>query len=206
METAKAPTFGRRGALAKPRLPVTPAPAKAGQAWVDGVPPDLADIARNLKAEVARERGGIEDARDGVVPWSMRAAFLAGLFASLLQAGIVVASARGIVEIIPGFKFDIGEGSAITPLIIVSGVMSGARVAAGAVMLSHFLLRTLGRTGVIDYALGGAAAGAANALIVTLLFGASHGFMAETLTGLAAGSLFRLFAGRLTSAKSGIGQ
>ena len=206
MTQSKAVTFGRKASAGAPRAAAPHRPAQAAQGTQSAqgaqgaqatqtLDPKLAAFASELRAETRRDQTEDIAPGEGEVPWSMRAAILAGLFASLLQAGMVVASAQGVVEIIPGLKVDVGQGSLLTPLIILTGLWGGAHVAASAVMLSHFLLRRLGRVAALDYALAGCAAGAADAFMTTLLFGGAHGLLAQAMTGLAAGYFFRLFAG-----------
>lgn len=195
----KAAKFGRRAGAGASGSSGTFAAVIPLSKNAPGLDPDpdlrLAEFAKTLRAETQSAGSQAPRSGEGVVPWSMRAACLAGLCAALLQAGMVVASARGIVEIVPGFKLDVGEGSMLTPMIIVSGLWSGAQIAAEAVMASHFLLRALVRTGIADYAIAGGATGAAIAWISAQLSGNHHGVVAAAATGVATGLLYRLFAG-----------
>jgi len=205
MAPVKAQTFGKRGAPAAARAPGapvsrTPAPAQKIEAALaateSGVPLDV--LAKQLMS------GAFEDALAaskppapaGVVPWSWRAAFLAGFAASCLQAGLVVLQAQHATPILPGVPFEVGgEGAVTTPALIAAALWTSAQDAATALLLSHFGLRALNISSPLAYAVGGAAGGALSAYATRLLLGGEDAMLTDAITGLISGFLFRMFAG-----------
>ncbi len=184
--------FGRKGAPAgRRRETASPTPPPADVDADAALTPELAALARGL----FDAKSSAETSTIAAVPWSMRAAMLAGVFAALLQSGMQVAGAQGMLGIIPGLEIDPGVGSVLTPVLLLSGVLGGGRIAAFAVMMAHVPLRALNQTSPAAYAIGGAVAGALQAYVGALLAGGEAAIIAEAVTGLAAGFLYRVFAG-----------
>ena len=158
--------------------------------------PEFAAMARKLMEAQARESadaGPVAGAAS--VPWSRRSAFIACVCAAMLQAGALVVDARSAVEIVPGVGLDFSDGSGVSAVYIGYSLLRGARVAGVSLLIAHHVLRAIGQTSLIAYAAGAAAIGAAQAVAQSLL---SHGppdLLVESVTGLAAGFLFRMLAG-----------
>jgi hypothetical protein len=164
-------------------------PAAASPLAEDG------ELARTLGAQM---RSTTEDptAFGRKVPWSAIAALIAGVVACLLQSGGLILSTYGSVEVIPGFKVDVGQTSILAPLLISAGLIEGARVAAFSLLLAHAALRLVNVTNIFAYALFGALAGAAQAMAMSVITGVPmKSALAEAVTGLIAGYFYRMFAG-----------
>lgn len=182
-------TFGRRGRPAP--APGAPRGASAGPSAPD-LPPQL--IAALLRPQ--QPENAAEPAKAGKIAWSLRAAVLAGLVAGLLNAAV---RATSILDL--GGLFDqvpLGEAKMpVAVMLVAAGLWGGARASALALLCAHSLLGRLGRTGYLAYALCGAAASLAYALLATALgFGPDHSLIVDGLSGLAAGFFYRLFAAR----------
>ncbi len=200
MPPAKPASFGRRGVGA----PVggsagsslrRPAAAEALTTTESGVPLD--QLARQLLGE--RSHSSAQDAATrgpGVVPWSWRAAMLAGLAAACLRAGLIVLSAQTAAPILPGLPIAVGgEGSAMAPALIAWGLWSGGRDAATTMFIANLILRLLKTDSPVAYALGGALVGAGSSYATMLLLGGENDIAVQAALGLAAGFLYRIFAG-----------
>ncbi len=161
-----------------------------------GIPLD--QIARDLLGD-RRSIGGDEAVAAGItgeVPWSWRAALLAGIASACLQAGILVLSAQTPTELIPGLPIQVGgAGSAMTPAVIAYGLWSGGSDAASTLMIAQFVLKVLKQTSPVAYALGGALVGVGTGYVVRVLMGGDDNMAADAITGLVAGFLYRMLAG-----------
>ncbi|HWG04733.1 MAG TPA: hypothetical protein VG271_06950, partial [Beijerinckiaceae bacterium] len=128
---------------------------------------------------------------------SWRAGMLAGLVVSFLQAGTIVAGSKADATL-AGVASLVGIDAQMTvPLVIAGSLLNSAQTIAFTIFISHRLLQRYALTSHVAYALGGAAAAAVCAAAwLALGFGApEHGWTIEIATGLAAGALYRLFAG-----------
>lgn len=183
-----APSFGKRNAPR--RVP----PAASG---VPAIAPAHAAFFAQLRVE-SRD----DDERPRVVPRSFRAALLAGLVVGFCLAGLDATQAdttlRHVAGLVPG------GAPKLLPVVILFGLLGGARAAATNLLVSHWLLRRLGWSGHIAYAAGGGAVAAGVALVVQGLAGSGfvepsllhgHGVALDVAAGVGAGFFYRVFAG-----------
>ncbi len=198
---SKAATFGKRGAAPRQVSATASRAARpdlnaALSTTESGIPLD--QIARNLIGSGDAPAPGAEKEQTGVVPWSWRAALLAGVCASCLQAGVVVMSAQTPTAILPGVQFEVGgAGSSMEPLLIAYGLWVGGRSAAVTMLLAHFGLRTLSPKTLssIAYAIAGAMAGVAYALTMKGLGLEDEHVPTVAAMGLMTGFMYRVLAG-----------
>ena len=201
MTFSKAATFGKRGAapqrsVATSTRSVKPDLNAALATTESGIPLD--QLARNLIGSGDGAVAGAENEKSGVVPWSWRAAVLAGVCASCLQAGVVVISTQTPQDILPGVHVQVGgAGSSMEPLLIAYSLWVGARSAAVTMFLAHFGLRALSpRTrSSIAYAIAGAAAAIAYALTMKGLGLEDERLPTVAAMGLMTGFMYRVLAG-----------
>jgi hypothetical protein len=195
MTSKPVPTFGKRGRPAPVRqMPPRPSPSDL-EATESGVP--LSVLAASLieKPEVEEAVAG---RAAGTVPYSWRAGLLAGLVVSLMQAGIIIVGAKaqsaglGDLATLTGISTQ-----AMVPVVIMGSLLDSAQATGFTVLTAHGVLKRLGITNLIAYALGGAAAAAvyAEAQLLIGFGGPEHGWTIELATGLGAGFFYRLFAG-----------
>jgi hypothetical protein len=207
MSMPPAKPFGRRG-RAEPLARAAPQPAFAARSAPKPV------VAPDLPPEVvAAVLGGSSDLRQSAfagqsqvksVGWSFRAAVLAGLIVSLVNAAAQATrfSSFGGLDKLPFGQTLLGQisfGEVTVPLTLLAalaGLWSGARASALALLFAHKILARLGHTSLMAYSLGGAAACLAYALLAGLLGGAMTpvSIAMEALSGLGAGFFYRLFA------------
>ena len=202
MVQARVSTFGKRGA---PVRPAAVAAVKAGAAVAgaltsteSGLPLD--EIARRLMSGESSDRSPESApagaASAGAVPWSARAATLAGLSAACLQAGRVVLSPQSAVPDLSSFGVHIDASSGVAyPALIAFGLWSGGTSAAQTMLLTHFGLRAAGQTSPVAYAIAGAAMGAGLSWATVLLMGGEPAMVADATLGIVSGFLYRVFAG-----------
>ncbi|HEV2573621.1 MAG TPA: hypothetical protein VGU72_17940 [Beijerinckiaceae bacterium] len=202
MTIVRAPTFGRRGVKAAPkarsRLPVAPPPddnPHPSPSVAKPVDERFTAMARQLLRDGEGELSMVATS-DGAVPWSMRAALLAGLVASCLQAGLYVLAAKAPLELIPGLKMTIGDGSQMLLLALVLGLWNGVQIAVTATMASHWAMRFVELTSPTAYAIAGAVSGGIYAYGMTILTGQPRHLIATMASGLTAAFLYRRFAGQ----------
>ena len=151
-------------------------------------------VAREMMQHSRREQE-VASSGGGTVPWSLRAAVLAGLGAAFLQAGLLIVAAKGSIEFIPGVKI-FGDGDASWLLMLVLyGLLSGARIAVTTLMFTHFALRFVQLTSLTAYAVGGAVSGCIHAYGLQMLSGGGQRMLTTAATGFAAGYLYRVFSG-----------
>jgi hypothetical protein len=201
MTYSKAATFGKRGAaprtpVAKPSRSARPDLNTALATTESGIPLD--QIARNLIGSGEGAPLGVEIEKTCIVPWSWRAALLAGVCASCLQAGVVVISAQTPTAVVPGVQFEVGgAGSSMEPLLIAYSLWVGARSAAATMLLAHFGLRTLSPKTMssIAYAIAGAGAAVAYALAMKGLGLEDERLPTVAAMGLMTGFMYRVLAG-----------
>lgn len=207
MSMPPAKPFGRRGRLA---APAPPAPRPAFAARSAAKPVAAPDLAPEVVAAVLGGTSGLRESafasqsRVKSVGWSFRAAVLAGLIVSLVNAAAQATrfSSFGSLEKLPFGSALLGQisiGEATVPLTLLAalaGLWSGARASALALLFAHKILARLGHTSLMAYSLGGAAACLAYALLAGLLGGAMTpvSIAMEALSGLGAGFFYRLFA------------
>jgi hypothetical protein len=191
-------TFGKRGQPAPARSGVAAPSRRAAvnplEATESGVP--LSVLAATLMDKPTAEAQVRRD--DGIVPKSWRAGLLAGLVASLIQAGMVMVGAKTHSASLSGLGSLIGiDPQAMTPLVLAGSVFDGAQTVGFTVLLAHRVLKRHAITSYAAYALGGGAAAAICAAAWSLIGfgGPEHGWVVEIATGLAAGYFYRLFAG-----------
>ncbi|MDF2114570.1 hypothetical protein PY365_03200 [Roseiarcaceae bacterium H3SJ34-1] len=197
MPQVKATAFGRRGSNRSPPLSVRAAmgdPSPPAQNAARPIDESFVALAREMMQDSRREQEVIERG-GGVVPWSFWAASLAGLAGAFLQAGLYIVAAKGPVEFMPGVKIN-GYGDASWLLMLMLyGLMSGARIAVTSLMFSHLALRFVQVTSPAAYAAGGAIGGCIYAYGMQMLGAGPQHVVATAMTGLAAGYLYRIFSG-----------
>lgn len=193
MTIARTPTFGRRGQKAASARRAS-SPASSSDPFLPPRPADerFSAVAREMLRSSESEQAV---QRQGEVPWSMTAALLAGIAASCLQAGLYIVAAKGPIEIIPGLKMTLGSSSEMLLMAITLGLWRGAQVAVTAIMLSHLAMRFTQMSSPTAYGIAGAVSGAIYAYGLDLLTEQSASIWATAASGLAAGFLYRLFAG-----------
>ena len=207
MSMPPAKPFGRRGRLATP-APQAQRPVFAARSAAR--PVAAPDLAPEVVAAVLGGTSGLRESafasqsRVKSVGWSFRAAVLAGLIVSLVNAAAQATrfSSFGGLEKLPFGSALLGQisiGEATVPLTLLAalaGLWSGARASALALLFAHKILARLGHTSLMAYSLGGAAACLAYALLGGLLGGAMTpvSIAMEALSGLGAGFFYRLFA------------
>jgi len=198
-KTAK--TFGRRNlpsetqvparfAAASPRLPVA-LPESGKKPNIEAA----ALFAAALAAErQAAEAGGSHGSR--MVPKSVRAALLAGLVVALLHTsldlGTIIALGQQSGTVSVG-----GHTMPMGPMLLIDGLLSGARWSTIGLLSVRALLTQLERTGFGAYALCGGGVALLYALLMqTLGWGDQVADLPMDIgTGAAAGFFYRLFAG-----------
>ncbi len=186
-----APTFGRRSAPVRASRMATPsAPAPAAI--------DQAGFFAAARAETE------ETPRDRAVPRSFRAALLAGLVVGCCLAGIDATHAGDTLRTLSGGLLPADAAPRLVPVVILLGLLGGARAAATSLLVSHAVLRRLGLTGHLAYAAGGAVVAAGFSLLAaawaqTGFFGSdtlpTHGLALDIAAGAGAGFFYRVFAG-----------
>ncbi|MGP8231233.1 MAG: hypothetical protein ACLQL2_01010 [Methylovirgula sp.] len=206
MSMPPAKTFGRRGLAQAPR---GAAPARPNTRPAENLAPTLP---REIVAAIMSgpDGGSAVRAKPSEVTrvgWSFRAALLAGLIVGLINAAARATSflsfgSLGGLDKLPLDTLGLGQislGEAKVPvmlLIAMAGLWSGARASALALLFAHKILARLGRTSLLAYSLGGAAASLAYALVAALFWADATPFSIgmEVLSGLGAGFFYRLFA------------
>lgn len=158
--------------------------------------PAATSLPMDMAAFLDQERAVSPRPVQAVVPNSARAGVLAGLVASFLHAGVGIEHSAALGSqlgtiVVNGFPLP------VTPMLIAASLWRGARVSALAIFAVHAVLRRMDRTGLADYATGGAiVAGLFAGVIQAIGLGApEQGWLFEVGTGLMAGLLYRLFAG-----------
>lgn len=180
--------FGKRNRVVSAPLEARPAQSRAD---VEPDPHRAFFAAARAEIEVAGPARALE------VPRSLRAAILAGVVVACGLAGLdateKIAALRGLTEAMP----DTPGLRLLAPALILLAVLGGGRSAATSLLLAHGVLRRLGQTGHLAYALAGGAAAAAFAGALMLVLGRTpaHGFVVDILAGAAAGFFYRVFAG-----------
>ena len=159
--------------------------------------PDYAAAFAAIRAEASED-----DARPVVVPRSARAAFLAGLVVGFCLAGLDATRANAMLTDLGGVVP--GGAPRMLPVIILLGLLGGARAAAATVLCSHWVLRRMRWSGHLAYALGGGTVAAGVAALTWQLarYGLAepatlqgHGWPGNIAAGAAAGFFYRVFAG-----------
>ena len=186
-----APTFGRRPAPTRASRTVAPAPA--------------ASVTRDQAAAFAAIRSeAVEDASEREVPRSFRAALLAGLVVGCCLAGLDVTKAGETLRALSSGLLTSDATPRLVPVVVVLGLLGGARAAATSLLIAHAGLRRLGLTTHLAYAVGGAAVvGALSYFTAALaqagLFDAgllpSHALAIDVAAGAGTGFFYRVFAG-----------
>lgn len=186
-----APTFGRRSAPARASRPVAPkAPAAATI--------DHAAFFAAARAETE------ETPRARTVPRSFRAALLAGLAVGCCLGGIDATRAGDTLRTLSSGLLPADAAPRLVPVVILLGLLGGARAAATSLLVSHAVLRRLGLTAHLAYAAGGAFVAAAFSLLAvawaqTGFVGSdtlpTHGLALDIAAGAGAGFFYRVFAG-----------
>lgn len=197
------PVFGKRNAPRPAAAPVAKMAASASDA-LDEIPAEQA----TFFAAVRSELGQSEEARRLVVPWSFKAATLAGLVVGCALAGFDVTNqaADGRFRVVAGlFGLQVDQRW-LLPAMLALGLFAGARVSAMIVLGVHAVLGWAGETGHVAYLLGGAAASVAFSAAMLAVAGhpPAHGFLVELMAGAGAGLCYRAVAGaRPAGAKEG---
>ena len=126
-----------------------------------------------------------------------------------LPAGILTAVIIGVLHIVVHLRdnaaatgqlgsIDIGGHQVSTvPLIFLGSLWAGGEAGFSAAFIVHGVLRRIGRTRFVDYAVGGGAMAlfGAGFFLLLGLGGPDEGWPIEIVTGIMAGLLYRLFAG-----------
>jgi hypothetical protein len=184
---AQTRAFGRRSTGASP---MRPEPAAA---------PRHAQDAR-LASFIASEEDALRaKPQHRVVPWSMRAALLAGLAAACLSAGALVAHGSGgaqdpqVASLASAAGVDLSK---LGPAILFVTLWRAGRATFWGVLAAHSIAKRLGLSTRFAYAAIGAGAGLTLAVLARVL-GFSSGdplFEATAMTATAA-FFYRVFAG-----------
>jgi hypothetical protein len=147
---------------------------------------------------LAEERQKAEqDKRNGllIVPASGRAAFLAGLVVACLHASLDLGTSVALGQKLGTLPIG-GRTLPIVPLILLGSLWSGARSSAIGLFFVRALLGRMQVTNITAYALCGGFLAFLYALIAQALgWGDLEALPIDVATGLAAGFLYRLFAG-----------
>ncbi|MBV9633695.1 MAG: hypothetical protein JOZ40_03615 [Methylobacteriaceae bacterium] len=184
MDQTPPPVFGKR------RPVQADIPARS-------LPPAEAPLSMAALSFVEAEReAGVEASGTATVPNSIRACILAGLVVSFASAALGIEQSAALSEQVGSISVN-GQPIPTMVLIILGSLWTGARASAFSVYIVHTMLQPIGRTGFLDYALGGAcAAGLFAGAVQFLGFGAPpHGWTFDIGAGFAAGAFYRLFAG-----------
>lgn len=139
------------------------------------------------------------DAADLVVPYSFRAAILAGLIVAILVAAAnasfadMTRTSAANLDILP-------LGNAKAPLVvalILAALWSGARTSALCLLVAHRLLARMRRTSLPAYAIASGMIALAVAFVLQLLGDdpGPGGLGMDLFAGLTAGLFYRFFAG-----------
>ena len=186
-----APTFGRRSA------PVRATRTTASQAPVSASP-DHAAFFATARTETD------ESPRQRAVPRSFRAALLAGLVVGCCLAGLDATRAGDTLRALSRGLLSSDAAPRLVPIVIMLGLLGGARAAATSLLVAHAILRRLGLTTHLAYAAGGAVVAAAfsfatSAVAQSGLVGAetlpTHGLALDIAAGAGTGFFYRVFAG-----------
>lgn len=200
-----AKTFGRRGVAPAPQsASVRPSP-RPPEKFAPELPREVVAAVLGAPANSGAARPQLSQITG--VGWSFRAAVLAGLIVGLLNAAARATSflsfgTLGGLGKLPLGNIGFGQislGQAQVPIVLLiamAGLWSGARASALALLFAHKILARLGRTSLLAYSLGGAAASLAYAVIAALLWAdpTPLSIATDTLSGLGAGFFYRLFA------------
>lgn len=176
--------FGKRN---RPRRP-------DARPLVAAAPIDQAAVFAAIRADLDEKA----NTRAFVVPRSFTAAFLAGLVVGCALAGFDVTGddAAGRVQTIADLIGARVDTTKLLPVLIMIGLLGGARIAAVTVLFVHTLLNKAGRTDHASYALGGATASVVLAGALCLVgHPPAHGWIIECLAGAGSGVFYRIFAG-----------
>jgi len=193
MSHAPVRSFGKRGAPVASRAPV-PARPDPLTTTESGIPLDV--LAKSIMGDMHAGNETAAGKAGGVVPWSWSAAFIAGISAASLQAGVVVLQAQTPAPLVPGLGGAIGgAGTAFAPALIGLTLFSSGREAAATIVLARLGLRLAGLTSLIAYAIGGGVAGAISSYVDQALFGGEDALLLDASIGMVAGALYRLLAG-----------
>lgn len=197
MQSARPAAFGRRGIAPPPPVPRVEAMRQAPLATDSGLP--VEELSRRL----GMSRPGSDepsDDRPHHVPRSFMAAFLAGLATACVAAAFAIIQHSSVDHTssqIKGLANLAGvNAQALSPALLTLSLLAAGRATAGTLMTAHFVLRRIGKTSLLAYVAGGAAAGAFWVMAdYFLLGGHGHGLVAETAMGACAGFFYRLLAG-----------
>ena len=138
------------------------------------------------------------------MPRSFRAAMLAGLVVGCCLAGLDVTHTSETLRSLSGGVLPDDAAPRLVPVIILLGLLGGARAAATSLLLAHAVLRRGRLTSHLAYAAGGAGMAAAFSFVTVAavqsgLVGAetmpTHGIALDIVAGAGAGFFYRVFAG-----------
>ncbi len=185
-----APVFGKRSASR------APAPART-----------VAVATSDHAAFFAAARAETEtDTRELAVPRSFRAALLAGLVVGCCLTGLDASHAGDALRALTGGLLAPSDARRLVPVMMALGLFGGAQAAATSLLVAHAVLRRVGLTTHLVYALaGGAVALAVSALGAVLArtglvdggLVTSHGLIIDAAAGAGAGFFYRVFAGAM---------
>ena len=139
------------------------------------------------------ERSGVDTAL--VVPNSIAAGVLTGAVIGVLQLALQLG--QGGERAFHLGPLSVEVGVATLPLILTETLWAGGRAAFVTALVVHALLRRLGRTSFVDYAVVGGVAGLVFVFGLSLLgmVDAGRNAALESVLGALAGVFYRLFAG-----------
>jgi hypothetical protein len=155
------------------------------------------------RPETAANEGSPERGQKGrqMVPWSTRAALLAGLATACLCAGLLIVQTKaddptaGDLNQVASL---VGvDARAIGPALLLLSLWQAAQSTSFTLLATHFVSKRLGDVGLPAFTATGAATGLLSALACQLLGfgGPEHGYLYEALMGGCAGFIYRLLAG-----------
>ena len=187
--TRAAPTFGKRN---RPLPSVEDAAVAEAQAA----------FFKSIRIEAEATEGARR-----VVPRSFRAALLAGLVVGCGLAGLDATRNGDMLRHLSDLAGDggpIGDPRRLLPVLLVLGLLGGARAAAANLLVAHWVLRRVGWTHPLADAGAGAVVAAVVAALLQQIVAAglidpttapSHGLAIDIAAGAAAGVFYRIFAG-----------
>lgn len=170
----------------------------ATPATESGIP--LEELARRLTAAAGDGAGGSANAREASgdlrVPWSGRAALVAGVSAACLSAAMTAIAGPPALELAPGVPIPAqGPMEMLGPALMGWSLFSGGESAASVLIVAHGGLRLLNIRSPLAYAIAGGLASAAATYANHALGGEPESLGASAAIGAMAGFLYRIVAG-----------
>jgi hypothetical protein len=162
------------------------------------------DMARLIvRSDDVTNEAPLERRREGglAVPWSARAALLAGAATACLSAGFLLTQESGSHST----SGDLNQVASIIgidpratgPALLFLSLWQAAQSTSFTLLGTHFVSKWTREVGVSAFTIGGAATGLVLAAVCQLLGfgGPEHGYLYEALMGGCAGLIYRRLAG-----------